>query len=150
MSKLKQDLFLLCREYVTDKEVAIKKLISEAQEAANEETKSSAGDKFETGREVMQQEVELNLTRLNELNKIKQTLDMIAPDQSSTVVSPGAAVRTTQGNYYIAISAGKLSCDGQVYYAISIASPIGEKMKGMQAGDSFVLNGKTITIEKVS
>jgi transcription elongation GreA/GreB family factor len=149
MSILKQQLYILCVTYIRNKEREIKLAIAEAQEAANNDTKSSAGDKFETGRELMQQEIDLNLTRLNELNKIKQTLDRIIPDQSSDVIAPGSVVCTNQGNYYIAISAGQLKVDGVVYYAISIASPIGSKLSGLKKGDKFEFNGKKFAIEQV-
>ena len=150
MSNLKQQLYILCAQYIANREKTIKTLIAEAQEAANEETKSSAGDKFETGRETMQQEVELNLTRLNELNKLKLALDMIRPDQRNEIVAPGALVRTNQGSYYIAISAGQLKPDDKTFYAISLESPIGTKMKGQKAGDKFMLNNKTFVIESVN
>jgi len=150
MSNLKQQLYLLCSEYIAGKESVLKKIIADAQEAANEDTKSSAGDKFETGREVMQQEVELNLTRLNELNKLKLVLDMIRPEESREVVSPGALVRTNHGSYYIAISAGQLKPDGKLYYGISLDSPIGMKMKGQRAGDQFTLNDRNYVIESVN
>ena len=150
MSKLKEQLYLLCAEYLRNKEAEIKMAISEAQEAANSDTKSSAGDKFETGRESMQQEIDLNLTRMSELNKQKQALELIIPAQKSSVVLPGSVVHTNNGNYYIAISAKQLKVDNISYYAISIASPIGEKLSGRKAGDSFEMNGKKYIIESVA
>jgi transcription elongation GreA/GreB family factor len=111
--------------------------ISEAQEAANSDTKSSAGDKFETGRESMQQEIDLNLTRMSELNKQKQALELPIPAQKSRVVLPGSVVHTNNGNYYIAISAKQLKVENTSYYAISIASPIGEKLSGRKVGDTL-------------
>lgn len=149
MSKLKEQLYIQCVEYLRSKESEIKTAISEAQEASNNETKSSAGDKFETGRESMQQEIELNVSRLNELNKQKLALENIIPGQKGPEVMPGSVVRTNTGNYYIAISARQLKVDGVTYFAISIASPVGEKLAGKKAGDSFELNGKHIVIESV-
>ena len=81
MSRLKEQLYLLCTAYIKSKEAEIRKSIAEAQEAANDDTKSSAGDKFETGRELMQQEIDLNLSRLSELNNLKTILDRIIPAQ---------------------------------------------------------------------
>ncbi len=149
MSTIKEQLYIQCVTYVKNKEIEMKKAIAEAQEAANEETKSSAGDKFETGREVMQQEIDLNLIRLNELDKMRQTLEKILPSQKSSSVAPGSVVRTNNGNYYISISAGQLKVDGLTYYAISAASPIGSKLAGCKAGDQFEMNGKKFIIEGV-
>ena len=150
MQELKQQLYILCGEYLANKEEVIKKLMNDAQDAANEDTKSSAGDKYETGREVMQQEVELNRTRLNELNKFKLALDMIKADQKNDTAIPGALVQTSNGSYYIAISAGQLKQNGNTYYSISIESPIGAKMRGLKAGEQFMLNGRNFVIESIS
>ncbi len=148
--KLKQQLYLLCGEYITNREAEIKKVIAEAREAAANETKSSAGDKYETGRETMQQEIDLNITRLNELGKLKQTLERIIPEQTSSSVVPGSIVRTTNGNYYIAIGAGKLKIGDNTYYAISAESPIGEKLAGQKAGYTFEFNNRKVTIDGVN
>jgi len=150
MSKLKESLYILCAEYIKSHEAEIRKTIAEAQEAANDDTKSSAGDKFETGREIMQQEIDLNLARLNELNKLKQALERIIPGQKSKTVQPGSVVRTNNGNYYISISAGALKVDNVVYYAISAASPIGTKLAGLSAGNEFSFNGKKFVVESVA
>jgi transcription elongation GreA/GreB family factor len=149
MSALKEQLYHLCREYIKKREAEIKKVIADARDAASQDTKSSAGDKFETGREVMQQEIDLNLARLNELNKLKPVLEKIIPGQKSEAALPGSVVFTNNGNYYIAISAGLLKVDGASYYAISAASPVGAKLSGKKAGDEFVMNDKQFVIEQV-
>ncbi|MES2703102.1 MAG: 3-oxoacyl-ACP synthase [Bacteroidota bacterium] len=150
MSNLKQQLYVQCREYIRSHEAEIRTAISEAQEAANEESKSSAGDKFETGREVMQQEIDLNLTRLGEVNKLKEALEKIPFDITSDTIQPGSVVKTSNGNYYLAIGAGKLNVDGSTYYSISPAAPIGTQLSGLKVGDQFNFNGKDYKIEWVS
>jgi hypothetical protein len=77
MTAIKEQLYQLCGEYINNREAEIKKVIAEAQDAAANETKSSAGDKYETGREVMQQEIDLNLGRLNELKKLRTVMEQI-------------------------------------------------------------------------
>lgn len=150
MSDLKEKLFQMCKEYIATRETDIKRAIADAREAANNETKSSAGDKYETSRELMQQEIDLNLGRLNELNKMQSTLDHITPTHTSDIALPGSLVYTTQGNYYIAISAGRLKVEDTFYYAISAASPIGSKITGQLPGYEFTINDKKILIEKVA
>jgi len=149
VSKLKQQLYLLCGEYIANREREIKAAIAEAREAVANETKSSAGDKYETGVETIQQDIDLNITRLNELGKLKQVLERIIPEQTSGVVVPGSVVRTNNGSYYIAIGAGKIKADDAMYYAISPESPIGEKLAGHEAGHKFDFNGKKYMIESV-
>lgn len=150
MSNLKQQLYVLCGEYIKTHEADIRKNIAEAQEAANNESKGGTTGDSETGREVMQQEIELNLTRLSEINKLKTALDQIPFDHTSGTVQPGSVIKTNNGNYYLAISAGQLQVDGGTYYAISPGSPIGSKMIDLATGDQFSLNGKDYKIENVS
>lgn len=146
---LKEELYRFCTDFVSKREAEIKKVIAEARDAANNETKSSAGDKYETGREVMQQEINLNLGRLSELGQLRATLEHITPAQTGTTALPGAVVYTNNGNFYMAIGAGKITVDGTSFFSISAASPIGSKLLGKEAGYSFDLNGKKFVIEKV-
>lgn len=149
MNTIKEKLYLLCHDYIASRVAVIKQNAAEAQEAANDDTKSSAGDKFEVGREMMQQEVELNLARLGDMYKLKVALENVNPSLKSESIQPGSLVITSGASYYISIGAGKLSLDGTTYYAISPEAPVATQMIGKQAGDTFELNGKKITIEKV-
>ncbi len=149
MIEIKEKLYLLCNDYIANRVAVIKQNIAEAQEAANDDTKSSAGDKFEVGREMMQQEIELNFGRMGEMLKLKQALENINPSHKNTLVSPGALIQTTAGTYYMSIGAGKLALNGITYYAISHEAPIALLMNGKQAGDDFILNGKTVKIEHI-
>ena len=149
MLLLKQKLYDLCCGYLLSREASIKKIIAEARIAATEDTKSSAGDKFETGREMIQQEINLNLERLNELNKQKLILDAIHTNQVCATVVPGALVHTSQGAYYIGISAGPFIIDGQTFYSISLASPLGGHLGIHAKGDTFLFRDKSFTIKEV-
>lgn len=127
----------------------MQKAIGIAQASANEETKSSAGDKYETGRAMMQLEIEKNTVQLSEALKLKQALAAIDPIKSTTVVQPGSLVVTNQYNYYIAISAGQLKIGDKVYFAISPGSPIGMQLTGLSVGETFVFNSKVLCIEHI-
>jgi len=120
-----------------------------AEQAQNEDTKSSAGDKYETGRAMMQQEKDRNTTQLNEANKLIVALNRISTGGTADKVETGSLVITNNGKFYLAISAGNLTIEGESYFAISPASPIGMKMVGLNVGEEFSLNGKSYKIEKV-
>jgi transcription elongation GreA/GreB family factor len=149
MSTIKEKLYFLCHDYIATRVAVIKQNAAEAQEAANDDTKSSAGDKFETGREMMQQEVELNLARLGDMYKLKVALENVNPAIKSDTVTLGSLVVTAGANYYISIGAGKLQLDGTTYYAISPEAPVATQLMGKAAGDTFELNGRKIKIDKV-
>ena len=73
-------------------------------------------------------------------------LNQIGFAGTSTTADTGSVVITSNGNFYIAISAGTLVLDSKNYFAVSPASPIGLKMKGKKTGEEFNLNGKTYQI----
>jgi transcription elongation GreA/GreB family factor len=149
MSALKQQLYDLCREYISQRIDAVNKTIAEMQEEANSETKSSAGDKYETGREMMQQELNRELARLYELKKQQAALGFINPQQHSSVVSPGSLVYTDSGNYFISISAGQLDVPQRKFLAISAASPLGVKLLGQRKDAIIQFNDKEYLINDI-
>lgn len=150
MTALKQQLYRLCGQYIAQREAAIKSAIDDLREATANETKSSAGDKYETDREMLQQEIDIHTARLAELRHMRLTLQQIIPEEIYTTVQQGALVHTSDGNYYIAISAGHLKIAGVTYYAISSGSPVGMRLLGLKKCGSCMLNGKTITIKDVT
>jgi transcription elongation GreA/GreB family factor len=146
---LKEQLHQQCLDYVQARMAAAQQGIDEAQQASKDDTKSSAGDKYETGRAMMQQETDRNMAQLTEANKLKVALNSINPTTGLTVIDTGSIVKTNNGNFYLAISAGTLTVNGESYFAISPASPIGVKMKGLKAGEEFNVNGKEYRIIQV-
>ena len=149
MSGLKEELYKQCLDYVKKRMDAAEQGIKEAQQASKDDTKSSAGDKYETGRAMMQQETDRNMGQLNEANKLKVALNSISTAGSPAVADAGSVVITNNGNFYLAISAGSILVDGDVYFAVSPASPIGLKLKGQKVGGEFSLNGKVYKVERV-
>jgi len=149
LRSIKAQLHAYCLAYVEERISAIKSEIAAAQASAHEETKSSAGDKYETGRAMMQLEIEKNTTQLSEANKLINALLLIHPDVSTEHIQTGSLVTTSQGGYYLSIPAGAIKIDDKNYFAISPASPIGTKMMKMKAGDEFTFNTKSYRIEQV-
>jgi transcription elongation GreA/GreB family factor len=150
MNSIKEQLYKMCVDYVQKRINEARQAIADAQESADEETKSSAGDKYETGREMMQQETDRNQAQLNEANKLMVQLSGLSYSAASSSANPGSLVDTNFGKFFIAISAGSLSLGSQTYYAVSPASPIGVKLNGTKAGDEFSLNGRAYRVEKVA
>src|ERR1700716_2356496 len=130
MSDLKAELHKRCADYVKMRMEAAEQGIKEAQQASKEDTKSSAGDKYETGRAMMQQETDRNAVQLNETNKLKVALNQLHYLVISDTAETGSLVITNNGNFFIAISAGVLMVNGETYFAISPASPVGLRLKG--------------------
>lgn len=149
MLEIKQQLYERCQSYLAQRIATAQEAIQAAQASANEETKSSAGDKYETGRAMMQLEMEKNGAQLAEALKLKRMLDQIRIDQQPLTVQPGSLVLTDQGNFFIAISVGQLVVEARTYIALSAESPLGSRLKGLKAGESFHFSNKTYKIGQV-
>jgi transcription elongation GreA/GreB family factor len=149
MSELKEQLHNACVAYVRQRIQAATEAIEQAQQAQTDDTKSSAGDKYETGREMAQQESNRNMAQLAEANKLMVALNRISTSSISTNADAGSVVTTNNGNFYLSVSAGTIGVAGNNYFAVSTASPIGLKIKGKKAGEQFNLNGKEYGITSV-
>jgi transcription elongation GreA/GreB family factor len=149
MLHLKQELFNKCLEFVDERIASTEKAISQAKDASQDDTKSSAGDKYETTREMMQQEISRNEAQLLEAKKLKHALLQIPVTKNSKIVENGSIVLTNNGNFFIAISAGQMTVNGLTHFVISSASPICRLMLGLKKGGKFSFNGKNFEIEEV-
>jgi transcription elongation GreA/GreB family factor len=149
LTEIKIKLFGICKDLVTQKIADIRDLLNEVQEAANNETKSSAGDKHETGRAMAQLETEKLSTQLADALKLAQTLSKINPKSTHQLIGLGSLVITSNGNFYISVSLGKIEIDNKTYFSISNASPIGKLLLTKKEKDSFSFNNKTYVIENI-
>ena len=149
MQQIKEKILQKCFQIIENQILVIKKSISDAQAAANEDTKSSAGDKYETTRAMMQIEIENLSKRLVEAQKLLQILQQIVLQPSYTTVVTGTVVATTQGNYFVAVGIGKVIIEDEVFFVISPQSPIGAKLYHAKVQDTISFNGKEFTIKAI-
>ncbi|MCW5910993.1 MAG: 3-oxoacyl-ACP synthase [Cyclobacteriaceae bacterium] len=147
--ELRKTLLDLCHAYADARIQAAREAMQQAQQAANMEEKSSAGDKYETGRAMAQLEKEKAAVQLLEGNKLKEALSKINPEASTPKVSLGSVVITDKGNYYLAIGAGKLKVEEKEFLALSPASPLGMQLSGRSVGDKITFQGNAIAIISV-
>ena len=146
MNPLKSKIISKLYDMVDIKINDAKSAIASAVESRNNESKSSAGDKYETGREMMQAEIDNNQIQLAKALIQKQEIDKINIDQKFARVLPGCLVMTNQNNYFISIAAGKIIIDETSYYAISLASPMGMALKDKVKNDTFRFQDKDYII----
>ena len=149
-NSLKEKLFAACSTEIRVRIEGIQKRMNAAQEAANNETKSTAGDKHDTSRAMMHQEQENMSKQLNEAHKLQSALATIQQTATQDEVIPGSLVKTPSGTYLLAIGLGKVSLENNDYFVISPAAPIGMAMRGKKVGDSFAFMGRDFLIEALS
>ena len=146
---IKQELYNLCQDYIDKRIQAARQAIADAQQSANEESKSSSGDKYETGRAMMQLDIEKNTQQLSESLKLKNALDQIQIGNPSLSVHPGSLVVTDSEAFFIAISLGKVTLHDRTYLVISPGSPLGKELLGLSVGDAMTFKDHTYVIQEL-
>jgi len=148
-SNLKQLLLQKCQKRIEEQIAAVQGHIKDIQESLASETKSSAGDKHETGRAMIQLEREKAGKRLAEIEKEHAILSKIDARNSAQIIGFGSLVFTDKGNYFIAVSAGEVEVDELKFYAVSSGSPIGKTLTGKTKTDRVKFRDQEITINSV-
>jgi transcription elongation GreA/GreB family factor len=128
---------------------SIQRHISDIQNSLLSETKSSAGDKHETGRAMLQLEREKAGRQLAEINKLRKALSKINIEKKPTLVGLGSLVYTSKAHYLIAVSLGALKVGDDSFYAISPSTPIGQLLMGKTVGDEVSFYGNSFVIEQL-
>ena len=146
---IKQQLYKQCLEFVDSRFQTIQNTIKEIQESLLSETKSSAGDKHETGRAMLQLEREKAGNQLAEIQKLKAILNKINLEAKHQKVALGSVVYTTQSNYFIAISASEIVLNTVKFYAISQATPMAQLLISKTVGDEVIFRNTTIKITQI-
>ncbi len=124
----------------------------EILESNQQEGKSSAGDKHETGAAMIHLEMEQLGRQLEELKKqeeevVRYSSNNIGVEQR---VVMGSLVSTNVGLYYVITGFGKLQCVDQEVYVIGRTSPAGQALWGKSVGERFEwgrVKGEVISIE---
>ena len=149
MEGLKKELYNACVQFIRKREETVHQIITSNQKALISETKSSAGDKHETGRAMLQLEMEKTSQQLEGIYSMKTTLAKLKLDGTTDVVKLGNMVITDQANYFIAISMGEILISEKKYFSVSPGSPIGRLLLGKRVNDVVVFNGKSIKIDAI-
>src|SRR6478609_4199427 len=146
---LKTRLIAACKSIQQERVENARRAMLDAQKSANEEEKSTAGDKYDTARAMSQNLRDMNAKQMDEANKLLNAIDQINPNSVFDEVRPGAVVQTNLGNYFIAGSVGQVKIDNETYFAISLQAPIGAALSNKKSGDKVQFNGKEFHIKKI-
>lgn len=146
---LKQQVFDKCTDALNIKIEEMLIEVGQLRTGIANDSKSSMGDKYETSREMMQQEI----NRLEQQISInKQHLFMLkatSTNQNSDIITKGSLVETNIGNFLIAISFGELKLDDFSCFLISEVAPIAKLLMGKTKKNQIEINKKQVNILNV-
>lgn len=121
----------------------------DALESRNNDTKSSAGDKYETSRAMMQQEMDNAEARIHQVKLFMNELHRLPTEEKTDQVISGSLVETSRGIYFLGLSLGKIEVQNRIIYAISTASPLGKLLLNKKVGDEINLNNMTQRVKSI-
>ena len=132
-SELKGKIIEHCNDIFRRKQTLINEELKHLSEAIEEDTKSSAGDKYETGREMANLEKEkLHIQAVGIKNSLA-TLTAL-PKGISSKIDVGSLVQTNKDWIHLSISLGQLEVDGESVLVISPMAPLAQLMMGKEKG----------------
>lgn len=140
MKELKEKVVKALEKELEERMTLLTQSYNDAIESRNNDTKSSAGDKYETGRAMAQQEIDRTGLRIREIKVLQNELNILPIKQNSDTVISGSLVELDSGIYFLGLSLGKIEVDNICVYAISTYSPLGKIILNQRVGDKIILN----------
>ena len=120
------------------------------KESLGAESKSSAGDKHETGRAMIhleQERVQDTVGRLEHMRGI--LMKRAAQDKAIQRVSPGALVETTGPWVLVGVPLGKVQLPDALVLCVGAEAPLAQQWHGAQPGDQVALGPQQLTIQAI-
>ncbi|WP_262148423.1 hypothetical protein [Chryseobacterium foetidum] len=134
----KEEILNILKDKISEKILTLENLIAETRASSND-TKSSMGDKYETGREMLQQEINNLQIQLNEVLKQRDFLKNLSA-KPSLKAEKGALVKTDKGLFYISVSLSNIDFNGSKIFCISPDSPLAKVLDGKTESETISLN----------
>ncbi len=147
--RYKKELHQFCIEIIQQRINASLQAMQNAQDAANSEEKSSAGDKYETGRAMSHLEKDMHG---RQLAANKNELAALLSVDSTTLhasVTTGSIVCCDGFIFFIAAGLGKIAFKNETVYLLSPNAPVAKSLLNKVAGNAFNFNNNAVIINEV-
>ena len=143
----KQKVHNECMAVINKQLNTIENAVQEARETLSSESKSTAGDKHETGRAMAQLEMEKLGMQHQTVLKLKRHLQQLKPEVENKQVLAGSLLETNEPRfYYVSVGLGIITVDGKEIMAVSPASPIVQQMLGKKANETYTFGKASFKI----
>jgi hypothetical protein len=120
-----------------------------AQESANSEEKSSAGDKYEVGRAMSQIDRDRSAAQMEEAMQDLLRLQGLDTSRLYPAATHGAVVLCGGGIYFIAAGIGSIDFAGEKVFVLSPLSPLAQALRDKTKNNTVTFNGRTFQIKDV-
>ena len=145
---LKQRLLNECLRIQNLQIQTAKSAMDEAQESANEH-QGAMEDKFESFREACQIQRDMFAKQLDEAIITLSILKRINATKENKNIMLGSVIITNTQKFFISVSLGEITLDGEKYFAISAMSPLFKAMVNKNVGEDFSFRNNNYRIEAI-
>ena len=149
LTNLKIKIYSACDDALQTKSREFKKTLSELTSGVENDSKSSAGDKHETARAMMQLEFEKIKNQLSETEMQLESLAKIECNIQHLTVANGCLIKTDTIYLFLSIGMGKITVEEKTIILLSPQSPLGAKLLGLKKNDTAELNGNKYIIKEL-
>jgi len=148
MQALKEKIKAHYHELLRQRIASLQQQLDAIQESLGLETKSTAGDKYETARAMLHMEQERMKGQMAAL--LAQQAELHYTDPSGSAAGRGCLVVTDQCLFFISTGLGRAVIDGHTVFALSPQSPLGRQLAGRRPGDHIVLKDRVCLIKALA
>jgi transcription elongation GreA/GreB family factor len=146
---LKQNVLIKALEKINSKIRELEIIADEVKSSLLSDTKSSAGDKHETARAMVQLEQEKLNKQLGELIQMKSTLNQVNPTILHRQVGVGSLIHTSFGWYFLSVGLGQISVEETTVFALNPQAPLGKQLMEKRVGEELDFNGNKLEILEI-
>lgn len=146
----KSSLLAFCITEVDTSIADIKNQMHELVIEAQNDSKSTAGDKHETGRAMMQLAQEQLGKQLHEAELKRNQLARLNANHKHDRISECSLIETNEGTLFLATPLGKVQFENRVVFVISVQSPLGKLLSGKREGETVSFNQRIISIVSIA
>lgn len=148
--QIKSKLFEKIKTRIQEKTIQVKNDLQDLFESKKTQEKSSAGDKYETSRELISREEEMLGARLKELERQQNQIEMLIQHKhEDDFIKKGSLICLSGKWIFCGIAIGEFTISEITVMTISEQSPLYLLLKHKKSGEQIVLNGKSMNIEFV-
>jgi len=142
----KEEVYIACLDQLNAGLAQLSEELQNLNQALAAETKSSAGDKYETSREMLNLERNRIGQQYESLTFMRNELQRI-PTPRTDKSEKGALFKTQRGTYYVSIPLGEVNVGTTTIHAISPTSPLSCASFEKKENDRFLINGQEHRID---
>lgn len=137
----KKEVYEAVRKEIGLKSQMIQAAFDDLNSAVTDDSKSTAGDKHETGRAMIHLEQEKLSKQLTQVKLLNETFSQIKPDQKHTKTQFGSLISTNKGIFFFSVGLGKIKLDQKEVFCLTVTTPLGAVLIGKKVGDKISFNG---------